>query len=401
MAEQAAAGETAGRLRQLAEKHYARGVEIRHHLHRHPELSGQETETARYVAGILRECGIETQTGIGENGVLGVIRGGKPGKAVLLRADMDALAVDEQADVPYKSLVPGVMHACGHDGHTAGLLVAAMALSELRDEIPGTVKLMFQPAEENGGGAEKMLDAGILENPRVEAAFGCHLAGDVPEGQVAVRLGAAMAAPDEFRAVLKGRGGHAGHPNLTVDPIVMAAEAVTQFQTIVSRRRDPVDPAVVSVCMIRGGETHNVIPSEVRLLGTIRTFSAELREAIPREMERILKGIALGAGGSYELTVTRRYPPLINDAAATALARSALARIVGADNVLESPAPSMGGEDFAYIAERVSASFFFVGIMQGATPVVNHSPGFRWDDRVLKTASACMAQVALDFLRSA
>ncbi|MDR1957133.1 MAG: amidohydrolase [Treponema sp.] len=379
------------------ETHYPKAVAIRHHLHQYPELSEQEVKTAALVADTLQEQGIETQRGIAGNGALGIIRGEKPGKTVLLRADMDALKVQEAAELPYRSTYPGIMHACGHDGHTAGLLLAAMVLTELKAHVPGTVKLMFQPAEETVGGAERMIQAGILENPRVDAAFGCHLWGPVPEGLVCVKAGPVMASPDEFRITLKGPGGHGAMPQITVDPVVTAAQVILQMQTIVSRRLNPLDPAVVSVCMIHGGETYNVIPGEVRLGGTIRTLREELREGIPREIERILKGVTLSAGGSYTLEVFKGFPPLINDPAATALARKAAEKIVGPEKVREAET-NMGGEDFAYLAQQVPASFFFVGIGKANAPVIHHSPFFTWDDSALKISAGCLCQIALDFL---
>ncbi|MDR2344280.1 MAG: amidohydrolase [Spirochaetaceae bacterium] len=384
-------------IRLSVEKYYPKGVELRHHIHEYPELSGHEVETAALVADTLRKAGIETRTGIGGNGVLGIIKGGKPGKTVLLRADMDALELNEAADVPYKSKKPGIMHACGHDGHTAGLLMAGMVLNELKDRLRGTVKLMFQPAEEAEGGAERMIEEGILENPRVDAAFGCHLWGDVEEGAVLVKAGPVMASPDEFRITIRGAGGHGAMPHLAVDPVILAAQTILQFQTIVSRRKNPVEPAVLSVCTVRGGDTYNVIPETVDMTGTIRTFNDEMRDFIPREMEKVLRGITSIAGASYTFDVTKRFPPLVNDAAATAIVRKAAEKLFGAGNVHEA-ALSMGGEDFAHIAGNVPSSFFFVGIARDGKPAVHHSPYFQWDDATLRVIAACLCQTAVDFL---
>jgi amidohydrolase len=386
-----------GKIKRLVEKYYPRGVEIRRRIHRYPELSGEEAETAGLAADMLREFGIETRAGIAGHGVLGLIRGAKPGKTVLLRADMDALEVNEAADVPYRSVKPGVMHACGHDGHTAGLLIAAMALSELKDDIPGTVKLMFQPAEETIGGALPMIEAGILDGPPVDAAFGCHLWGSAAEGTVRVKAGPVMASPDEFSITLRGPGGHGALPHLTVDTVVLAAQIVLQFQTIVSRRKNPLDAAALSVCAIHGGEAFNVIPDEVRLEGTIRTFNEEARSFIPREMEKSVRCLCEAVGASYSFEVKRRYPPLVNDPVAVAVVRAAAEKIVGADRVLEAEA-NMGGEDFSYIAERTPSAFFFLGIARDGKPVIHHSPYFQWDDRALFTYACCLCQTALDFL---
>jgi amidohydrolase len=292
------------------------------------------------------------------------------------------------------------MHACGHDGHTAGLLLVAMVLNELKDKLPGTVKLMFQPAEETVGGAAGMIAAGILENPHVDAAFGCHLWGQAEEGTVLVKSGPLMAAPDEFLITLKGSGGHGGIPQFTVDPVVLSANVILEFQTVISRRKNPLDPAVLSICMIRGGDTYNIIPESVDLQGTIRTFSEEMRDFIPREMEKILRGLTAAAGASYHFEVTRRFPPLINDPSATALVRKASEKILGPDKVGEAEA-CMGGEDFSYLAQKTPSSFFMVGIAPPGTRIIHHSPHFQWDERVLKVSAACLCQTAFDFLLEA
>jgi amidohydrolase len=379
------------------EKYYNRGSEIRRLLHQYPELSEQEVETAGLVAGVLREFGIETTCGIAGHGVLGIIRGSKPGKTVLLRADMDALAIDEAADIPFKSKNPGVMHACGHDGQTAGLLMAGMVLSELKNKLPGTIKLLFQPAEETVGGAERMIAAGVMENPKVDAAFGCHLWGQAEEGTVLVKSGPFMASPDEFYIKLSGAGGHGAMPHLTADPALMAAQAIIQFQSIISRRKNPLEPAALSVCVVRGGSTFNVIPESMEMLGTIRTFNKELRDFIPQEMEKVLKAVTLMSGGNYNFKVSRLFPPLINDAYAADFVRKAAEKTLGKEFVIEAE-PSMGGDDFAYFAEKAPSSYFFVGIAPKGSRVVHHSPYFQWDDRILRISSACLCQTAVDFL---
>jgi amidohydrolase len=385
------------KIKSLVEKHYERCVRIRRHIHRYPELSEREEGTAALVADTLREAGAEVRSGVAGHGVIGLIRGNGPGRTVLLRADMDALEVNELADVPYRSERPGVMHACGHDGHTAGLLLAAMALCELKDDFPGAVKLMFQPAEETVGGALPMIEAGVLDDPPVDAAFGCHLWGQTPEGVVQVKAGPMMASPDEFAFTLKGPGGHGGAPQFAADLIVLASELVSRFQTIISRRKNPLEPAVLSVCSIHGGEAYNVLPCELRMAGTIRTFSEETRALIPREMEKALEALCPAAGASYSFEVKRLFPPLLNDRRAAEIVRAAAAKIVGMRNVGEAE-PSMGGEDFACIAERVPSAFFFVGIARDRQTVPHHSPYFRWDDRAIFTSACCLCQTALDFL---
>ena len=385
------------KIKTLVGKYYEEGVRIRHELHMYPEISFQEEKTAKLVADKLTELGIEVQTGIVKTGVIGLIRGGKPGKTVLLRADMDALSMTEEADVSYKSKISGVMHACGHDGHTAGLLLCAMVLNEMKEDLCGNVKLMFQPGEEREGGAEPMIQEGILENPKVDAAFGCHLWGTAREGTVLVSNGPTMASPDEFKIKIIGKGGHGGMPQDTVDPIVIAAQVITNIQMIISRRKSPLKPAVISFGSIHGGETHNIIPDFVTLVGTIRTFDSTLREWIPQAMQDVVDGITKSQGATYQFQVLKRFPPLVNDEKATEIVRTSAAKVVGAKNVGYMQEPNMGAEDFAYLCQHVPASFFFVGIAKDK-PVIHHNPSFMWDDRNLLISSACLCQIAVDFL---
>lgn len=383
----------------LSEKYYDQVVELRHFFHRHPELAFNEFMTADRIAGVLTDLGIEVQSGIAETGVVGLIRGGRPGRTVLLRADMDALPIQEAAPVDYRSEIPGRMHACGHDGHTAGLLGVAMILQELRDEISGNIKLLFQPAEEDTGGALPMIEAGVMADPPVDAAFGCHLWGSLPAGYVEFKKGALMASPDSFEITLTGRGGHAAMPHRAIDPVIMAAQVIEQTQTVISRRLDPLLPAVISITMIHGGKAHNVIPDEVTLAGTIRTFDPAVRDWIPQVFEEIIRGVTQSHGGSYTFRVDRRYPPLINDEDMTDLAAAAAGRILGALQVRWAERPTMGGEDFAYFAEAVPGCFWFVGIAPGDDVTVNHhQPLFQWSDQNLLPLMQTLAQTALDFL---
>lgn len=386
-------------IKALSEKFYPEVKALRHYFHMNPELSFKEYGTAKRVAEVLESLGIETQTGVAETGVVGLIRGAAAGPTVLLRADMDALLLQEEADVPYRSQVPGVMHACGHDGHTAGLLGAAMILNELKDQFKGNIKLVFQPAEENEGGALPMIEAGVMENPKVDAAFGCHLWGNLKEGQIELKKGPMMASPDMFNIKIIGRGGHAALPHLSIDPISISAQVINEFQTIISRRKNPVQPAVISVSMIHGGETHNVIPNTVEMCGTIRVFDKEVRKWIPEAMESVLKHVTETNGASYEFYVEKRFPPLINDSAMTELVEKSAVKLWGSERVEWSDTPNMGGEDFAYFAEHVPSSFFFVGIAPDESePVSHHHPKFAWNDDVLKISMQTLAQVAIDFL---
>jgi amidohydrolase len=385
------------KIKALVSKHYDKAVKIRHHLHMYPEISFEEVKTAELIAKTLTEFGIETQTGVTPTGVMGIIRGGKPGKTVLLRADTDALSMTEETDVEYKSKIPGAMHACGHDGHTAGLLLCAMVLNEMKDELCGSIKLMFQPGEETEGGALPMIEEGILENPKVDAAFACHLWGAVEEGTVLVKNGPTMAAPDEIRIKIIGKGGHGSMPHEAVDPIVLAAQVINCAQTIISRRKSAIEPAVLSFCSIQGGSVHNIIPPYVQLIGTIRTFDDKIRQWIPKALEDLVAGITKSQGGDYEFQILQRYPPLINDEKMTSLAKNSITKIVGGENVRYMKEPIMGGEDFAYLCQEVPSAFFFVGIAKDE-PVIHHNPKFVWDDKNMLISSACLCQIAVDFL---
>jgi len=385
-------------IKQLANKYYEQYASIREYLHQYPEESNEEYETCKYIQEQLDKMGIENHV-LAKTGVVGLIRGGKPGKTVILRGDIDALLVEEEADVAYKSKKPGLMHACGHDGHTAGLFGAAMILNEIKDQLHGNVKLMFQPAEESLGGAQRMIDEGILENPKVDAAFGLHLWGPTPYGQVQYRDGAMMAASDRFTAKIIGKGCHAAMPHLGIDPIVLASNAVSDLQNIVSRRVNPLEPAVMSICSFHGGTSYNVIPQEVELKGTIRSLSNEVRADIPKWIEEYLKGQAIQYGNTYEWDYIYRYPPVINHKETNLVARKAFAKIVGEENVTELAEPNMGGEDFACLGQVIPASYLFVGIHKEGEPApVHHHPEFGFDTKILEISSAGLAQIAYDFL---
>jgi amidohydrolase len=387
------------RIKALSTQHFEAMAELRQRIHMHPELGYDEHNTSRLVAEVLGSLGIETRTGIAGTGVVGLIRGKRPGRTVLLRADMDALPIQEEVDVPFRSQIKDRMHACGHDGHVAGLLGAAMILGGLRDGFDGNVKLVFQPAEETDGGAARMIEEGVLEDPKVDAAFGCHLWGPLEEGRVQLCPGPMMASPNSFTFKIFGKGGHGAYPHLTVDPIILAAQAITFFQTIVSRRMNPLEPVVLTVSAIHSGEAFNVIPGVLEARGTVRTFNEALRDVIAEEMESILKGITEAQGASYSFDYRKSYPPLINDPRMTEVLRDAFARIAGAGQVNAAGAPSMGAEDFGYFARAVPSAFAFVGIGKpGCPPMVHHQSHFQWDDRNLVLLAGGLAQVAVDFL---
>jgi amidohydrolase len=399
------------RIRESVDRHLDEIVECRHRLHQNPELGNREFETSKMAAEHLRSLGIEVRTGIAHTGVVGILTGGKPGPVVAVRADMDALPVTEDTDLPFKSTVRatyndlevGVMHACGHDVHTAVLMGVASILADLKDEIPGSVMFIFQPAEEGPppgeeGGAELMVKEGIFEDPRPEVVFGLHTSFDMPVGTLGYTIGPALASVDSFRITMKGSQTHGAHPDLGIDPVVMAAQAVMAFQTIPSRTIDPIQPSVVTVGMIHGGERSNIIPQEVRMQGTVRTYDPDVRDTIERRMNEILDGISLAGGGSYELNYDRGTPATINDPDLSRWTIPTLAAVVGEENAVEIP-PTMGGEDFAYYALEVPGFFYRLGTLKdGTVSGPNHSPTFRADDDSVPVGMRAMANVLMDYL---
>jgi amidohydrolase len=379
-------------------------VADRRYIHEHPELGFQEFETAKLVAERLRSLGVEDiRTGIAVTGVTGLIRGTKPGtgKVVLLRADMDALPIQEENNVDYKSQVPGKMHACGHDAHTAGLLGVARLLMSRRDQFSGTVKLLFQPAEEGGGGALVMINEGVLEDPKVDAAFGLHVDQGSPVGIISLRSGPALAAADRFTAVIKGKGGHGAHPHETIDPVAVGAQIVTALQTIVGREVDPTEPAVVTVGALIAGEAANVIPDTAELRGTLRSFNPEVRVQLATRVEEITRGIAAALRAEVDYTHKPGYPATVNDEAMTELVRGVAIEVVGEENVV-TPAVQMGAEDFSYFLERVPGSFFFVGSKNTARGLVwgHHHPRFDLDEDVMVYGMEIMVRTALKYLNA-
>lgn len=389
------------KLNELWEKHHKRVYDIRHQLHMNPELGFQEYETSKLIANELENLGIEVTRNVAKTGVVGLIKGEHPGKTVALRADMDALRINEEGDYEFKSKNPGVMHACGHDGHTASLLGVAMMLNEIKDELHGNVKLIFQPAEEVEGGALPMIKEGVLENPKVDAVFGGHLWGSIEEGKVAVKHGAMMASPDIFTIKINGKGGHAGVPHASVDPVPIMAQVITALQTIVSRKNDPTNPLVISCCNVHSGECHNAIPTEALIQGTVRTLNNDTRDFAEETIEKFVKGIVESQGASYEFEFIRQFPPLVNDKNMADVLEKAAKKIVGDENVFELATPSMGGEDFAFYTEEVPSSFAFVGMTKDVeNPILHHNAKFAWEDNNMKNLAQTLAQVAIDFLNN-
>jgi amidohydrolase len=379
-------------------------VADRRHLHQHPELGFQEVKTAAFVADRLRALGVEDiRTGIAKTGVTGLIKGTGTGpgegKVVLVRADMDALPIEEENDVDYRSTVPGTMHACGHDAHTAMLLGTTRLLLDRRDRFAGTVKVLFQPAEEGGGGARVMIGEGVLDNPKVDAAFGIHVAQEEPVGTVSVRPGPMMAAADRFTILIKGRGGHGAQPHLCIDPVATGAQIVTALQTIVSREVDPTEPAVVTVGAFRAGEAANVIPDTAELRGTVRSFNPAVREQLATRIQELVRGIAAAMRAEVEIKYAYGYPPTVNNSAMTEFAEGVLAEVVGADNVLPAPL-HMGAEDFSYFLEAVPGCFWFVGSRNPEKGFVwgHHHPRFDIDEDAMAIGMETVTRVVLRYL---
>ena len=374
----------------------------RRHLHQYPELGFQEFQTAKFVAERLQALGVEDiRTGIATTGVTGLIRGTAPGpdKVVLLRSDMDALPIEEENEVEYRSRVPGTMHACGHDAHTAMLLAVARLLTERRDRFSGTVKLMFQPAEEGGGGARVMIEEGILNDPPVDAAFALHVAQEEPVGTISVRPGPIMAAADRFTIHITGRGGHGAQPHLTIDPIAVGSQIVLALQTIVSREVDPNEPAVVTVGAFRAGEALNVIPDTAELRGTVRSFVPAIREQLASRVQEIARGVGAAMRASVEVDYRYGYPVTINEPGMTELVREVATGVVGADNVLEAPR-HMGAEDFSYVLEKVPGCFFFLGTRNPEKGKIwgHHHPRFDIDEDAMAIGIETLARVAMRYL---
>lgn len=368
----------------------------RRDLHAHPELGFREDRTAAMVRDRLEHLGYEVKPGVGKTGVLGWRTGTDPDHGVLLRADMDALPIHEVNDVPYRSTVDGVMHACGHDGHVAVGLAVAQRLSGIT--LPGTVKFAFQPAEEGGMGAEAMIDDGALTNPTVTAAFGMHLWSYLPVGTIAVRPGPVFASADHFEIVIHGRGGHAAIPHRAVDPVAIAAHLVTALHTLVSRARDPLEEAVLSITSITAGEAYNVIPDHARLLGTVRTFGGEFHEHIEQLMRRVIEDVAHAFGATATLTFHRLMPATVNDAEMSQLMAEIAAEVVGRERVL-TDVRTMGAEDMACFLNAVPGCYAFVGCgNESAACHPHHSPRFDIDEGALHVAAELLSRTALRYL---
>jgi amidohydrolase len=372
-------------------------VELRHHLHRNPELSNEEMETSALVAARLRKIGyVDIRTEVGGHGVIATLKGKRPGKTFALRGDMDALPVTEESDLPYRSCKPGVMHACGHDGHTTNLLGAAAVLFRLRDRLAGTVRFLFQPSEEIVGGAARMCAEGAMEG--VDAVVALHGWPGLEIGMIGVLAGPIMASADTFDIRLAGRQAHAAMPNTAVDPIVTGAHIVTALQTIASRETSPLDSIVVTVTQFHAGTAYNIIPGAAELKGTVRTLSDAVRRTAPARMERIVAGISSACGASYEFSYRHGPPVVTNDAAIIDLIAGVTAERYGRESVMTLESPSMGAEDFSVYLQHAPGALLRIGV--GAASPNLHTPTYNYPDAALPIGIEIFVRTALAFLDS-
>ena len=370
-------------------------ISLRREIHREPELGFDTRKTAEKVLAALDGLPLDVQTGVAENGLVATLKGGGEGPTVALRADMDALPIYEETGLPFASETDGKMHACGHDGHTSMLVGAARALCEdhLRERLNGTVKFVFQPAEEGGGGGQVMVEKGVADG--VDSIFALHLWPGLEFGKAATKAGPIMAAADAFEMEIKGKGGHGAMPHMTVDAVAIAAQVVTVLQTVVAREVNPVEPAVLTVGEIEAGTAFNIIPETARLGGTVRTVDADLRQRMPERIEELARGVARGMRGDAELNYRFSYPVTRNDAGAAGLALNVAKELFGEDRAVEVEHPSMGGEDFAFFLEELPGAYIWLGVgdVSGL-----HTPRFAFDEEILPQGAALLAALALESL---
>ena len=385
---------------QLAEDLEPKLIQTRRHIHQNPELSFQETDTSQYISERLEQLGVPFRAGIAKTGIVAEINGKAPGKTLLIRADMDALPVREETGAEYCSRKTEVMHACGHDGHTAILLGVCEVLNQLKEQFTGTVKLVFQPGEETTGGAQPMIEAGILQHPNVDAAVALHMDPDLDCGTMRVKSGPVYASPDDFEIIIYGKGGHGAEPQLCIDPILIAAKVIEDLQLIVSRRVDPFESAVISICSIHAGSATNVIPDMVQMKGTARSMTFETREKLAGEIETVVRQICGLYEASYEYRFIKLFPPLINDQTIAKQLYHCGINCLGSGNAIFGGPATMAGEDFSYFAKEVPAALFKLGcrnVQKGITAPL-HNPKFDLDEECLKYGVMIFADFALRFL---
>ena len=375
-------------------------IEIRHDIHRHPEIAFEEVRTADIVAQKLAGWGLDVHRGLGKTGVVGTLRAGSSNRAIGLRADMDALPVDELNAFDHRSVIDGKMHACGHDGHTTMLLGAARTLAQNRD-FNGTVHFIFQPAEEMYGGAKFMIEDGLFDKFPVEGVWGMHNMPGLPAGHFSVATGPVMAAADEYRVKITGVGGHAAYPHYAVDPVYIASEIVVALQTIAARRVDPLASVVVSTTVLRAGNAGNVIPESAEMIGSARAFTTELQDEIEGSIRRIAEGVAQAHGATAEVEYTRGYPPTINHPAETEIARQAAIRTAGAENVGAGGLPMMASEDFSFMLLERPGCYLFIGNGEGDHAVECHNPHYDFNDDILPIGARYWVNLVEDIFGAA
>lgn len=388
-------------------------IELRHTIHQNPELGNREFETAKLIAAHLRELGMEVQTGVAHTGVIGILKGGRPGPLVAIRADIDALPVTEDTPFPFKSTKTdtylgkdvGVSHACGHDIHASVQLGVASVLASMKEQLPGSVMFIFQPAEEGPppgeeGGAKLMVKEGIFRNRKPAAVFGLHAWADLEVGVVGTRPGPMLAAAEGFDATITGKQAHGAQPHLSADPVVMAGEIIMALQTVRSRNMNPFDPGVVTVGLVRGGERRNIIPTTVEMQGTVRTFGDAVQEHVENRMRAIFDGVTKAHGGSFTLSFDRAYPVTANDTALYERMAPTFSRLLGSKFI--EAQMTTGGEDFSYFAREAPGLFFFLGSRKpGGTTGGHHTPTFQADDGAVPVGMKVMATVVMDYLEGA
>ena len=369
----------------------------RRDFHAHPEIAFEEHRTAQIVAEKLESFGIEVETGLAGTGVVGTLKKGTGNRSIGLRADLDALLINEANDFEHKSKTPGKMHACGHDGHTTMLLGAAKYLAE-KGDFDGTITFIFQPAEENEGGGKVMIDDGLFDKYPVESVFGMHNIPGMPVGTFAMKSGPIMASFDIFNLKIIGKGGHAAMPHTSIDPIIIGTKIVDAYQSIVSRYIDPQEPVVLSVTQFHGGDAYNVIPNEIEMKGTVRCFSSKVQESIENQMEQITSSICSAYGADYELGYERRYPATINTAEEVTISEKVAKNISGDEMVHTSPTPSMGSEDFAFMLQERPGSYIWIGNGDGEGSCMLHNPGYDFNDEILPIGATYWVNIAEEIL---
>ena len=382
--------------KKIVQEHKQATIDMRRELHRIPETAFCEQKTSVYISDCLRSLGLKVETGIAKTGVVGLLELGKEGKTLMIRADMDALPVQEKTGLPFTSTHEGVMHACGHDAHMAMALGAASILSRIKGELRGNIKFVFQPAEEGPGGARPMIEAGVLENPKVDFVTGCHL-HDSAEGTIGVRPGCVLAANDRFELKIIGRGGHGAMPHLCVDPIDVGVQVINALQRLASRQINPLSPVVLTVGSFHAGTAFNIIPGETEMAGTTRTFDRGIWDSWQERMERIIKGVCDAMGAGYEFNFFRGYPPTVNNDALVEIVRRSASQVVGERNVFE-PEPIMAGDDMSYFLEKVPGFFFFLGVgRENSAPL--HNSRFDFSEEVLPRGVEMYSRLAYELLK--